>query len=112
MLAGGGVAVTVTALLRPGPVTFRLLRWTMLVIVGGSLFGVAEHLWANAAFAREIRPGTAGLALVWALLTGASPALAPGMLAFAGVVAGVAGWRHPHAEPAERIAPARPFGAS
>lgn len=81
--------------LRPARGTFLALRWTMALVLAGSLFGVYEHLSANLAFAQEIQPNATAGALVWEMLSGASPLLAPGILGIAAVLALAATYNHP-----------------
>lgn len=67
----------------------------MAVVALGGLLGVGIHLWKNLEFELEIRPNaTMGDLLIYAL-KGASPALAPGVMVFAGLVALVATYYHP-----------------
>lgn len=79
----------------PGRASLRALRWTSALVVAGSLLGVGLHVKGNAEFALEIDPDLGVVGALWGGLGGASPLLAPGMLALAAVLAAAAGWRHP-----------------
>lgn len=84
VLAGLGLLVSMIVLARRGPATVRLLRWCMILVILGSLFGVYEHVSNNIAFEQEILPGASWRHLFWRGLSGANPLLAPGTLAIAG----------------------------
>ena len=85
-LAGAGLLVTLVVLLRRGPATVMLLRWCMIVVIAGSLFGIYQHVSNNIAFEQEIMPGASWRHLFWRGLSGANPLLAPGTLAIAGLI--------------------------
>ena len=85
-LAGLGLLLTLVVLLRRGPATVMLLRWCMIVVIAGSLFGVYQHVSNNIAFEQEIMPGASWRHLFWRGLSGANPLLAPGTLAIAGLI--------------------------
>ena len=86
VFAGLGLLVTLAALARRGPKTVLLLRWTMLLVIVGSLFGIYEHVSNNIAFEREIQSNATWSHLMWKGLSGANPLLAPGTLAVAGLL--------------------------
>ena len=94
LLATGLVAGTVLWV-RPGPRTVRTFRWLMAAFVAAALLGMALHYLGNAEFELEMDSSTRGLALVWAALRGATPALAPGALAQLGLLGLVLAYRHP-----------------
>ena len=104
VLAGLGFATVVAVLVRPSPLTLYALRWTMALAVLGSLYGIYEHLEGNFAFELDIRPNAGATEVVWAALKGANPLLAPGTLAFAGILACLASYRHPALHRAENVA--------
>jgi hypothetical protein len=87
VLAGIGLLATLAVLARRGPVTVSLLRWCMLLVIVGSIFGIYEHVSNNIAFEREIQPNSTWSHLIWKGLSGANPLLAPGTLAIAGLLA-------------------------
>ena len=63
----------------------RSQRWFRMVLVLFAISGVlglALHFKGNLEFAREQDDALRGIALIWEVLTGATPALAPGMMAF------------------------------
>lgn len=84
--AGLGLLVTLAVLARRGPMTVTLLRWSMLLVICGSLFGVYEHVSNNIAFEREIQPNATMNRLMWKGVAGANPLLAPGTLAIAALL--------------------------
>lgn len=88
--------VTSVVLLRTAtPTSIRAFRLAMLVLVVVSLVGVYNHIVENYLFAREIRPTSTPADALIDALTGASPLMAPGILALAGIL-GLAGtFRHP-----------------
>ncbi len=98
LLCGIGLLAVLAALLRPRRGTLVALRLIMGLLAAGSVFGVYEHIENNLAFELEIRPG-AGLGDVWfEALKGASPLLAPGILALAAILAIAATYYHPALE--------------
>ena len=86
VLAGIGLLVTLSVLAKRGPVTVSLLRWCMLLVIVGSLFGIYQHVSNNIAFEREIQSNATWSHLMWKGLSGANPLLAPGTLAVAGLL--------------------------
>ena len=90
----GFLSVTLVAA-RPGPASIWLLRLVMLAVAFVSLLGVYEHLRANYDFEREIRPNAATLEVAEQSLHGVAPALAPGSLALAALLAVGATKSHP-----------------
>jgi hypothetical protein len=95
VLCGLGLIVVTAALLRPRRGTLIALRVVMGLLFLGSLLGVYEHIEGNLAFEMEIRP-TATLATAWlAVLKGAAPLLAPGILALVAVIAIASTYYHP-----------------
>lgn len=90
-----GAVAAIAAYRAPRRRVLLLLRGVMVVIALGSVFGWYEHLAHNLAFEREIRPGAAAGDVFWLALSGASPLLAPGILALAALLAIAATYRHP-----------------
>jgi hypothetical protein len=86
VLAGLGLLVTLSVLAKRLPVTVSLLRWSMILVIVGSLFGIYQHVSNNIAFEREIQPNSTWSHLMWRGLSGANPLLAPGTLAIAGLL--------------------------
>lgn len=76
--------------------TRRLLRLTGIVAILASAVGAWKHYEANLELELEIHATASRLSSMWEALFGASPFLAPGILALAGVLAIAALW-----EPAE-----------
>lgn len=95
VLCGLGLVVTVMALVRPNRLTIRLVQAVMAISMVGSLFGIYEHLEGNWEFASEIQPNATLTTIVMKALSGANPLLAPGMLAFAALVALATTYYHP-----------------
>ena len=85
-LAGLGLLLSLIVLVRRGPWTVRLLRWCMVLVIAGSVFGVYQHVSNNIAFEQEIMPGSSWRHLFWRGLSGGNPLLAPGTLAIAGLL--------------------------
>lgn len=95
ILAALGFASILIVLFMPTKLSVRLMRWLMVVIIAGSLFGIWEHLESNFLFELEIRPNASVDEVVMDALKGANPLLAPGILAFAGIIAVIASYFHP-----------------
>ena len=94
VVAGIGLLLTLIALFRRGRLTISLLRWSMLVVIVGSLFGIYEHVSNNVAFEREIQPNSTLSHLIWRGMSGANPLLAPGTLAVAALLSLAATYKH------------------
>jgi hypothetical protein len=85
-----GALLTLLVLLRPSGTSVRMLRLLLLAFVVVGLLGIWRHYAGNADFELERHPELQGLALLWAVLRGATPALAPGtmvQLALFGLIA-------------------------
>lgn len=95
ILCGLSLVAIVAALLRPQRGVLLTLRGIMILMIGGSLLGIYEHVSGNIAFAQEIRPGTPAGELLLKGLTGGNPLLAPGTLAVAALIALAATYCHP-----------------
>jgi hypothetical protein len=95
-----GTAVGAWMAIRPGAAPERAFRATLLLLLLSGLLGIVFHYWGNLEFEKERDPTLSGLPLVWEVLTGATPALAPGtmiLFAFVGYAALLAR-REPRAE--------------
>jgi hypothetical protein len=95
VLCGLSVVAISAALLRPQRGVLLTLRGIMVLMVGGSLLGIYEHVAGNIAFAQEIHPNLDAGALLLEGLTGGNPLLAPGTLAVAALIALAATYYHP-----------------
>jgi hypothetical protein len=94
-LCGLGLLAVAAALVRPQRATLIALRVVMPLLILGSLLGVYEHIEHNLAFELEIRPGATASDVWLDALKGASPLLAPGVLALAASLALAATYAHP-----------------
>jgi hypothetical protein len=86
IFAGLGLLLTIVVLARRGRATVSLLRWSMILVIVGSVFGIYQHVSNNIAFEREIQPNATTNRLLWKGLSGANPLLAPGTLAVAALL--------------------------
>ncbi len=94
-LCGLGLIAVSAALLRPHRKILLALRGCMGLVALGSLLGIYQHLQSNLAFELEIHPTATASDVVMGTLGGASPLLAPGILALAAVLAVAATCYHP-----------------
>ena len=93
-----GLAMVALAFRRPGAGTDRAVRVVMALIAAGAAYGAYAHLAHNLEFELEIRPEAAWTEGAWEALYGASPLLAPGILALGALLAAAATfWRTPDA---------------
>ena len=81
-----GVAACVGFAARPGRGSVAMLRLSMLGLIGVAGFGLYYHFVGNLEFERELHPTARGWGLIWDTLGGATPALAPGVLALLGLI--------------------------
>ncbi|HKR08211.1 MAG TPA: hypothetical protein VJS39_03400 [Gemmatimonadaceae bacterium] len=81
-----GLVTTVLIYLRSTRATFRAFQTMMWLFVAIGLLGVFFHLKGNFEFALERDPSLSGIRLVWKILRGATPALAPGALSQLGLL--------------------------
>ena len=79
----------------PSTRLLRLFQGAMAPLFVGSALGVFFHLRGNLEIAQEVSPDLGGLGVAWKVLTGAAPALAPGLLAFVGLLGLIYTYRHP-----------------
>ena len=89
-----GSLAALLVLLRPGPVTVKVLRICMVLIALGTLLGIYLHVEGNVLFAQEIQPNLPTSELVAKGLGGANPLLAPGILSVAALLAVAATYRY------------------
>lgn len=94
-LCGLGAAALLLALRWPGRTSLRILRGVMALLALGSVLGVYQHVSHNLAFALEIHPNAHWQAVFWEALGGASPLMAPGILALIALLGFAATWHHP-----------------
>lgn len=80
---------------RPSLRVVRYYRLLMAVYVVVGLLGVYFHLRGNLEFALERDPALTSVRLIWKILTGATPALAPGALAQLGLLGLLHAYHHP-----------------
>lgn len=80
---------------RPRRPTLLAFRGIMIACVLAGLAGFVLHFKGNLEFALERDAELTGFALVWKVLRGATPALAPGALAQLGLLGLVFTYRHP-----------------
>lgn len=95
VLCGLGVITLIAAQLRPQRTTFLALRVVMVLNAVGGGLGFVLHLVRNYIFEQEIRPNAEFADLLVKTLKGANPLFAPGILAFAALIALAATYYHP-----------------
>lgn len=101
VLIGLGVIAVLAVLTRPRSGTIQALRGVMVLVLLGSVLGIYLHLRSNFAFELDIRPGAQASEVIMESLRGANPVLAPGVLAYAAIVALIASYDHPVLSTAE-----------
>jgi hypothetical protein len=79
----------------------RVFRGLMVLFVIGGLLGLYLHYQGNMEFELEMYPSLKGLALFRESITGATPALAPGMMIQLGLLGLIFTYRHPALERAD-----------
>ena len=97
-LGGAGLVTLALAYFLSGARTINLLRWSMIVIGLCSLIGIYEHTANNLGFQMEIQPKAAFQELILAMVEGANPVLAPGILALGAAIGWTATYQHPALE--------------
>ncbi len=95
ILSGLGLVSLIAAWFYPSRSSLLALRWMMVVVAVGSLFGMYQHFSGNLVFVREINPSFTLIEALWPAIKGGNPLLAPGILFLAGVLGGAATYRHP-----------------
>jgi hypothetical protein len=90
-----GLVLALAVWVRPGPAVLRAFRALMALYVAAGALGVYFHMRGNLEFERESNAALTGLPLLWEVLRGATPALAPGALAQLGLLGLALAWRHP-----------------
>ncbi len=99
LLCALGLLALLAALRHPGRRSLLALRLVATLLIAGSLLGMWEHVEHNLAFELDIRPNATAVEVLPVALRGASPLLAPGVLALAGTLALGATLAHPLLEP-------------
>ena len=90
-----GLLATVTVYLKPSAATLRAFQATMWLFVVIGMLGVFFHLKGNVEFATERDPSLSGFKLIWKVLRGATPVLAPGALSQLGLLGLIYTYSHP-----------------
>ncbi len=90
-----GTVSTFVVMFRPGYRAIRLFQWVMASFLMAGMLGLYLHYRGNVEFALERYPDASGLDLMWKALRGATPTLAPGVLAQLGLVGLVYTYKHP-----------------
>jgi hypothetical protein len=80
-VAAAGLWVIAAVWRRPTAGRVRRLRRVMGLALAASLLGIVLHLRGNLDFLRETKPRATTLETAWGMVHGASPLLAPGVLA-------------------------------
>lgn len=93
MLAG--LVVLAMWFLTRAPIVLRVLQVFMLLFCLVGIVGIYLHYESNVEFELEMNPSATGWPLIWASLTGAMPALAPGTMIHLGLVGLLYTYRHP-----------------
>lgn len=94
-LLSAAVPVTIWHWLDGRKASLRAFQTLMLLFIVAGLVGIFLHTKGNVEFERELSPDLTGLAFWWEVLRGATPTLAPGTLAQAGLLGLLYGYRHP-----------------
>lgn len=92
---GLGLMAGISLAIRPSPATVKTFRVVMVLFVIAALAGLYFHYSGNAEFELEMYPSMRGMELFRESMTGATPALAPGMLGQLGLLGLAITWRHP-----------------
>ena len=85
LLALGIAAVGVSTLRRRSRV-IQIVAWLMILFVISGCVGLYQHYQGNLEFELEMNASRHGWELVWETLKGATPALAPGMMLYLGLL--------------------------
>jgi disulfide bond formation protein DsbB len=92
---GLGLIAAIALAVRPSPATVRIFRVVMVLFIVAALAGLNFHYTGNAEFELEMYPSMRGMELFRESMTGATPALAPGMLGQLGLLGLAITWKHP-----------------
>lgn len=92
------IGVGTAAWWRPTRRILMLFRTVMAMCVAAGVAGFVLHFKGNMEFALERDPALSGGALLWKVLRGATPSLAPGALAQLGLLGLLFTYRHPALE--------------
>lgn len=92
---GLGIIAAALAVARPSPWVLQGFRLVMAGFVIAGPVGLYLHYRGNVEFELEMYPSLRGLELVWKALTGATPALAPGVMVLLGLMGLVSTYEHP-----------------
>ncbi len=98
VLLGLGLVSGAAAGVWPGRRSLAALRAVMVTYAVSGGVGLYLHYAGNRAFELEMEPALAGLELVWAALTGATPALAPATMVWLAALGLLFSFRHPALE--------------
>lgn len=77
------------------PAVLRVFQVFMVLFLLAGVVGIYLHYNSNVEFELEMDPSATGWPLIWASLTGAMPALAPGTMVQLGLVGLLYAYRHP-----------------
>ena len=77
------------------PAVLRVFQVSMFLFLLAGVVGIYLHYNSNVEFELEMDPSATGWPLIWASLTGAMPALAPGTMVQLGLVGLLYAYRHP-----------------
>ena len=90
-----GLVVLAMWFLSQARAVLRVFQVSMLVFVVAGLVGIWLHYESNLEFELEMDPSAEGWSLIWASLSGAMPALAPGTMVQLGLVGLLYTYGHP-----------------
>ena len=90
-----GLVVLAMWFLSQARAVLRVFQVSMLVFVVAGLVGIWLHYESNLEFELEMDPSAEGWPLIWASLSGAMPALAPGTMVQLGLVGLLYTYGHP-----------------
>lgn len=95
VLSGLGIVAILAVCVSPQRWTLQVLRYTMIIVCAGSVFGIFQHNQHNLGFELAMRPSAAAAEGLFPALRGTSPLLALGNLALAAVLSMGAIYFHP-----------------
>ncbi|MDH3272174.1 MAG: hypothetical protein OEN56_12620, partial [Gemmatimonadota bacterium] len=99
VLLSVGFGVGIALAVRPSSTLVATFRALMVLYLPAAAAGIYLHLKSNVEFELEMRPSMEGLELARESLQGAMPALAPGTMAYLGLLGLIVCLRHPAAGP-------------